>query len=107
MQYFFKLHNYQKQCIFMHSWPNFRQKKIISNYPAMSLSSSYQQSISCKIPKISNESILRKLHKYGKRGNFGYYRSNFWANKNFPKLACYVSLNYLSTINFMQNINKM
>ena len=54
-----------------------------------------------------NESVLRKLHKYGKRGNFGYIRSNFWANKNFPKLVCYVSLSYLSTSNFMQNMKKI
>ena len=91
----------------MHSRSNFYAKEDYFNYPAMSLSSSHQQSISFKISEVSNKSILRKLHKYGKRGNFGYFRSNFWANKNFPKLACYVSLNYLSTINFMQNIKKM
>ena len=44
---------------------------------------------------------LRKLYKYGKRGNFGYFRSKLRANKNFPKLVHYVSLKYLSTSNFM------
>ena len=81
MQYFFKLRNYQKQCIFMQSI--FRQKSIISNYPAMSLSSSYQQSISCKISKISNESILRKLHKYGKRAILGIFDPIFGQSRIF------------------------
>ena len=47
-----------------------------------------------KILQVSNKSILRKLHKYGKRGNFGYFRSNFRANENFPKLAHYAILKY-------------
>ena len=74
--------------------PIFTQKRIISNKLAMSLSSSHQQSISFKISEVSNKSILRKLHKYGKQGNFGYFRSNFWANKNFleRQLTYYVSL---------------
>ena len=41
-----------------------------------------------------------------KRANFGHFLSNFWANENFPKLACCVSFNYLSTLNYMQNFKK-
>ena len=54
----------------------------------MSLSSTYPRSISCRISQISEDQIMRKLHNFRKGGNFGYFRSNFWANKNFPKRAC-------------------
>ena len=87
--------------------PIFGQTRVFPNKTIVSVWSTYHPATWCKIWKKSNEADLRKLHKYGKRGNFVYFQSNFRANKNFPKLACYVSLNYLSTINFMQNIKKI
>ena len=84
------------------SGPILGQTRILSKQPTILLRSTYQPSTSYKISKISNERILRKLHKYRKRVNFGYFRSNFRANKNSFKPACYVIVMYLSTLNFMQ-----
>ena len=81
--------------------PIFGQTRIFWNKPIVSVWSTYHPATSCKIWKKSNEVVLRKLHKYGKQGNFGYFWSNLRANKNFPKLVHYVSLKYLSTLNFM------
>ena len=53
----------------------------------MSVWSTYQPATSCKISKKCDESVLGKLHKYGKQGNFGYFWSNLPANKNFPKAS--------------------
>ena len=46
----------------------------------------------------------RKLRKYQKRVNFGYFWTNFGSNENSFKIAYYFIVKYLSTIKFMQNI---
>ena len=63
--------------------PILSETRILSKQPTILLRSTYQPSTSCKISKISNERILRKLRKYGKRVSFGYFRSNFWQTRIF------------------------
>ena len=56
--------------------PIFGQTIIFPNLSVMSVWITYQLPTSFKISQKSNEAVLRKLHKYGKRGNFEYFRSN-------------------------------
>ena len=96
-----KLHKYGKRGNFGYLQTNFWANK---NFPELAyyVSLKYLSTTNFKQNmKKSNEAVLRKLHKYGKRGNLGYFRSNLRANKNFPKLVRYVSMKYLLTLNFM------